>query len=114
MEGKMFAPLAYTIAIALAVSLVLSLTLTPVLSSYLLKGGADHDTWLIAMLKKPYDPDAHVGGGKQQEDGGTCGVLFCGALAMLPFLGTAFIPEMKEGSVVPAITACPTSRSTSR
>jgi cobalt-zinc-cadmium resistance protein CzcA len=39
MEGKMFAPLAYTIAIALAVSLFLSLTLTPVLSSYLLKGG---------------------------------------------------------------------------
>jgi cobalt-zinc-cadmium resistance protein CzcA len=54
MEGKMFAPLAYTIAIALAVSLVLSLTLTPVLSSYLLKGGADHDTWLIAKMKKPY------------------------------------------------------------
>ncbi|MFM9972550.1 MAG: efflux RND transporter permease subunit, partial [Burkholderiales bacterium] len=44
MEGKMFAPLAYTIAIALAISLVLSLTLTPALASYLLKGGAEHDT----------------------------------------------------------------------
>jgi cobalt-zinc-cadmium resistance protein CzcA len=44
MEGKMFAPLAYTIAIALAVSLVLSLTLTPALACYLLKGGANHDT----------------------------------------------------------------------
>ena len=32
MEGKMFAPLAYTIAIALAISLVLSLTLSPVLA----------------------------------------------------------------------------------
>ena len=30
MEGKMFAPLAYTIAIALGISLVLSLTLSPV------------------------------------------------------------------------------------
>ena len=38
MEGKLFAPLAYTIAIALAISLVLSLTLSPVLSSYLLEG----------------------------------------------------------------------------
>ena len=38
MEGKMFAPLAFTIAIALFVSLILALTLTPVLCSYLLKG----------------------------------------------------------------------------
>jgi cobalt-zinc-cadmium resistance protein CzcA len=37
MEGKMFAPLAFTIALALFFSLLLSLTLTPVLSSYMLK-----------------------------------------------------------------------------
>lgn len=39
MEGKMFSPLAYTIAIALAVSLVLSLLLSPVLCSFFMKGG---------------------------------------------------------------------------
>ena len=57
MEGKMFAPLAYTIAIALFVSLILSLTLTPVLSSYLLKveiGHGDHETRAISAIKKPY------------------------------------------------------------
>ena len=43
MEGKMFAPLAYTISIALGISLLLSLTLSPVLSAYLLKGGSEHD-----------------------------------------------------------------------
>ena len=69
MEGKMFAPLAYTIAIALAISLVLSLTLTPALASFLLKGGAEHDTWLVAALKRPYlallqrvgEPQAYCG-----------------------------------------------------
>src|SRR5574343_88605 len=58
MEGKMFAPLAYTIAIALAISLVLSLTLTPVMSSYMLKApehDGDHDTRLIKALKRPYE-----------------------------------------------------------
>lgn len=37
-EGKMFAPLALTIAIALTVSLIVSLFLSPVLCSYFLKG----------------------------------------------------------------------------
>src|SRR3954449_6596507 len=54
MEGKMFAPLAYTIAIALAISLILSLTLSPVLAAFLLKGGSEHDTWVVRMIKRPY------------------------------------------------------------
>ncbi|MBS0493161.1 MAG: efflux RND transporter permease subunit, partial [Proteobacteria bacterium] len=53
-EGKMFGPLALTIAMALAVSLAVSLFLSPVLCSYFLKGGADHDTRLIAFLKRHY------------------------------------------------------------
>lgn len=107
MEGKMFAPLAYTIAIALAVSLVLSLTLTPVLSSYLLKGGADHDTRLIALLKKPYIPMLTWAVANSRKTVALAVLAFVGALAMLPFLGTAFIPEMKEGSVVPAMDRVP-------
>ncbi len=107
MEGKMFAPLAYTIAIALGVSLILSLTLSPVLSSYLLKGGAEHDTRFIALLKRPYLPmlDWAIANGKKTV--GLAVALFAGALMLLPFLGTAFIPEMKEGSVVPGINRVP-------
>jgi cobalt-zinc-cadmium resistance protein CzcA len=107
MEGKMFAPLAYTIAIALAVSLFLSLTLTPVLSSYLLKGGAEHDTWLIAKIKAPYLKMLHwsVGNSRKTVVGGLA--LLVVTLGMFPFLGTAFIPEMKEGSVVPGINRVP-------
>jgi cobalt-zinc-cadmium resistance protein CzcA len=107
MEGKMFAPLAYTIAIALAVSLFLSLTLTPVLSSYLLKGGAEHDTWLIAKIKAPYLKLLHwaVANSRKTVTGGV--VLLVVTLGMFPFLGTAFIPEMKEGSVVPGINRVP-------
>lgn len=107
MEGKMFAPLAYTIAIALFVSLVLSLTLTPVLSSYLLKGGADHDTWLIRMMKKPYVPMLEWAVANSKKTVSLAVAAFVGAILLLPFLGTAFIPEMKEGSVVPAMDRVP-------
>ncbi|MEQ1583798.1 MAG: efflux RND transporter permease subunit [Candidatus Nitrotoga sp.] len=107
MEGKMFAPLAYTIAIALFVSLILALTLTPVLCSYLLKGKEEHDTRLVAFMKKPYLRllDWTLTNGKKTII--VSGGAFVGALLLLPLLGTAFIPEMKEGSIVPGINRVP-------
>ncbi|RFC39842.1 MAG: cobalt-zinc-cadmium resistance protein CzcA [Candidatus Nitrotoga sp. CP45] len=107
MEGKMFAPLAYTIAIALFVSLILALTLTPVLCSYLLKGKEEHDTRIVAFMKKPYLRllDWTLTNGKKTIL--ISGGVFVGALLLLPLLGTAFIPEMKEGSIVPGINRVP-------
>ncbi len=107
MEGKMFAPLAYTIAIALAISLALSLTLSPALASYLLKGGADHDTWLIRVLKRPYLAMLHWALGNEKKAIGAAVACFIATMAIFPYLGTAFIPEMKEGSVSPAMDRVP-------
>ncbi len=109
MEGKMFAPLAYTIAIALMISLVLSLTLTPVLCSYLLQGHTEkeHDTPIIAFIKKPYLKLLDLSLQKSKTVVLVATALFVGALVLLPFLGSAFIPEMKEGSIVPAINRMP-------
>ena len=107
MEGKMFAPLAYTIAIALFVSLILALTLTPVLCSYLLIGKNEHDTRLVALMKKPYLRllDWTLSNGRKTII--VSGGAFVGALLLIPLLGTAFIPEMKEGSIVPGINRVP-------
>ena len=107
MEGKMFAPLAYTIAIALSISLALALTLTPALASYALRGGAEHDTWLIAKMKAPYLRLLRGALGNEKKTVGAALLLFAGALALVPFLGTAFIPEMKEGSISPSIDRVP-------
>ena len=107
MEGKMFAPLAYTIAIALTISLVLSLVLSPVLCAYGLKGGRDHDTWLIAAVKRPYLPLLHAEIARPVATVAVSGIAFAGSLALIPFLGTSFIPEMKEGSLVPNVIRAP-------
>jgi len=107
MEGKMFAPLAYTIAIALFISLVLSLTLTPALATYLLKGGAEHDTWLVAMVKRPYLALLRVALAGERRTILVSILLFTGTLALFPFLGTAFIPEMREGSISPSMDRVP-------
>jgi cobalt-zinc-cadmium resistance protein CzcA len=107
MEGKMFAPLAFTIAIALFVSLILALTLTPVLCSYLLVGKDEHDTFLVALAKKPYLRllEWTLNNGRKTIIAASS--VFIATLLLLPFLGTAFIPEMKEGSIVPGINRVP-------
>ncbi|UCV04012.1 efflux RND transporter permease subunit [Dechloromonas denitrificans] len=110
MEGKMFAPLAYTIAIALGISLILSMTLTPVMSTYLLKPpvhDGDHDTKLIAAMKKRYMKLLHWTLGNEKKTVTLAVAAFVATVGVLPFLGTAFIPEMKEGSVVPGINRVP-------
>ncbi|HYO26835.1 MAG TPA: efflux RND transporter permease subunit [Azonexus sp.] len=110
MEGKMFAPLAYTIAIALAISLILAMTLTPVMSTYLLKPPAhdgDHDTKLIQAMKVRYLKMLHWALGNEKKTVAVAVGAFVLTVATLPFLGTAFIPEMKEGSVVPGINRVP-------
>ncbi|MGZ8246195.1 efflux RND transporter permease subunit [Methylomagnum sp.] len=106
-EGKMFGPLAYTIAIALFISLVVSLTLSPVLCSFLLKGGAEHDTALIAFIKRPYLGLLRFALGHPRTVIMAAVGLLAGSLMLLPLLGTSFIPEMKEGSIVPGVNRVP-------
>ena len=107
MEGKMFAPLALTIAIALAISLILSFTMTPMLCSYILKGGAEHDTWLLRKLKAPYLRMLHWCLANPRKVVTSALLALVGSFALVPFLGTAFIPTMQEGSITPVIVRVP-------
>ena len=106
-EGKMFAPLALTIAIALTVSLVVSLFLSPVLCSYFLKGGADHDTRLIAWLKRHYLTLLDLATVRQRATLAVSIGLLLGSLALFPLLGKSFMPVMKEGALTPQINRVP-------
>ncbi len=107
MEGKMFAPLAWTIAIALGISLVLSLTLTPALASFLLRRGEEHDTRLMKVFKGVYAKLLDRALAHPRITVGSAVLAFAGSLALLPFLGTAFIPEMREGSLSPLLDKVP-------
>ncbi len=107
MEGKMFAPLALTIAIALTISLVLSFTMSPVLCSYILKGGAEHDTWLLRKMKEPYLRMLHWALAQPKKVFMGAMLALVGSFALVPFLGTAFIPTMQEGSITPVIVRVP-------
>ncbi|BBL35916.1 cobalt-zinc-cadmium resistance protein CzcA [Nitrosomonas stercoris] len=104
MEGKLFSPLAFTIAIALAVSLIVSLTLSPVLCAYVLKGGtAEHDTWIIAGLKRTYHSLLNSALGRERLTVVTALGLLLLSFMLFPFLGKSFMPTLKEGALTPQI-----------
>ena len=107
MEGKMFGPLAMTIAIALTISLILSFTLSPVMCSYLLKGGADHDTKFVSKLKTPYMKWLHWCLENPSLVVKRAVIALGVSLFGFVLLGKSFIPVMQEGSITPVIVRAP-------
>jgi heavy metal efflux system protein len=97
LEGKMFSPLAVTVAIALLSSLLLSIFIIPVLCSVLLRPEAGESPVLVA-LRRAYEPALRwtIGHRIAVLVGG--GVLVGAALALAPRLGTEFLPIMDEGA----------------
>ena len=106
-EGKLFSPLAFTIAIALFISLLVSLFLSPVLCSLLLRGGAEHEPRLLASLRCLYTRLLDLALEKPKTVVSAAFVALILALALLPFLGSTFIPDMQEGSLVTGIIRPP-------
>lgn len=107
MEGKIFSPLALTIAIALSISLILSLILSPVLCVYGLKGGAEEETRLIGWLKRKYLKVLNWALNWRITVIVGSVALLALALSLFPYLGKSFIPIMKEGALTPQINRVP-------
>lgn len=99
-EGKMFAPLPFTISFALLGSLILSLTLVPMLCTFLLKQVPhSHDPFHIRWLKHGYlrllapcvrHPWIVVL---------SAGAMLAGSFSLVPWIGTEFLPALDEGSI---------------
>lgn len=101
MEGKMFSPMAFTISFALLGSLVLAMTLVPVLSSFWLKGPlVEKENPLLVRLRAGYAKSLawSLDHGKWIFGGAV--VALVAALALVPRLGSEFLPKMNEGSSV--------------
>ena len=97
-EGKMFAPLAMTVAIALLSSLVLSIFVIPVLCTIILKPQPEKDSVIMRLIRKLYLPMLQYGMKKKTLVlSGAC-VLLVLSLVTVPRLGTEFIPIMDEGA----------------
>jgi cobalt-zinc-cadmium resistance protein CzcA len=99
-EGRIFAPMAYTVVSALIGSLLFSLTLVPLLCYYLLRGPLPHhDNFLVTGIKKLYRPTLRAAL-KHRVLVVTLALAALGvSLAAVPLLGTEFLPELNEGTI---------------
>lgn len=107
MEGKLFAPLAYTVMIALLVSLVLSLTLSPVLCAWGLRSGNQGETILVRLAKRAYLPVLRWALRHRLTMLAFALLLLGGSLLLVPYLGRQFVPILDEGSLTPLIIRLP-------
>jgi cobalt-zinc-cadmium resistance protein CzcA len=97
-EGKMFVPLAFTYIIALSASLILSLTVIPAFCLLLLRARKEKRSVVVEAARKAYLP---VLGWGLKRKGLLLGVslaLLAGSLALVPRLGTEFMPIMDEAA----------------
>jgi len=99
-EGKMFSPLAFTISFGLLGSLILSLTMVPMLCTFFLKQVPhDHDPFHIRWLKSGYL--ALLKPAVKYPVLVVIPAIFAlvGSFALVPRIGTEFLPSLDEGSI---------------
>jgi cobalt-zinc-cadmium resistance protein CzcA len=106
-EGKMFAPLAATMLIALLVSLVVALTVIPVLSEIFLRQVPEKEFGFIRRLHQGYSRLLAQAVRHPAVTLGISGGVLVVSLALLPFMGTEFMPPLDEGSIAVNVVRLP-------
>ena len=97
-EGKMFGPLAITVAIALLASLFLSVFVIPVLCILFLKPHPEKESFIMKHASRLYLPLLEYAMNRKRVVLGIAGVLLVASLFLVTRLGTEFIPIMDEGA----------------
>jgi heavy metal efflux system protein len=99
-EGRIFAPMAYTVTSALIGSLLLSLTLVPLLCFFLLRKRLPHkESFVVRLCTRVYRRVLDWVLSHTKSVIGAAVITLVVALYASNFLGSEFLPELNEGAV---------------
>lgn len=99
-EGRIFAPMAWTVTSALIGSLLFSLTLVPLLCLFLLRKKIPHgENALVRFIKRPYVASLRWSLQHPLIVILTAVAGFSVSVALASKLGTEFLPELNEGTI---------------
>jgi cobalt-zinc-cadmium resistance protein CzcA len=103
LEARMFRPMAITVALALFGSLLLALVFIPAAATIAFRRGAGESRFaqrLLEWLDAGYTPILRRTLARPGAAVVAAGGLLAGALLLAPRLGTEFLPELDEGSIL--------------
>lgn len=107
-EGKLFKPMAFSVAFAMLGSLIVALTLVPVLCSLILpEQMSEKDSFVMRALKAGYRPLLAFAVRQRAVVVSAALLGLVASLATLPLLGTEFVPELDEGTMAIRVTMNP-------
>ncbi len=110
-EGKMFRPMGFTVILALSGALVLSLTLIPALSALFLKEpknvspeppgdeGVHEENPILRAVQRIYVPLLKFSLRHSGLTIAAAALFVAGCSALIPYLGSEFLPKLEEGSL---------------
>jgi len=99
-EGRIFAPMAWTVTSALVGSLLFSLTLVPLLCWFLLRKNLPHkENAVMRFASRAYEPLLRRALARPKLVVLAALAALALSLALAPKLGTEFLPELNEGTI---------------
>ena len=99
-SGKLFHPMAETMAFALIGSLILTLTLVPVLAWYWFKGPVrEKENKPYEWMKRQYAKQLDWALARPKLTMVLCTAIFGASLLLVPFIGGEFMPHLDEGAL---------------
>lgn len=101
MEGILYRPMAITVATAVFGSLILALVYVPAISALVFRNGVKlRKNYVINWLRPRYERFLEASLNKKGIIVSTAVVVFGVSMVLMPFLGTEFLPELDEGSIL--------------
>jgi len=109
-EAKLFQPMAISIMLAIVAALFVALIIVPALATYLFReGGRQRES----LVLKPLDTAYRFVLTRALKNGkivvASAVLLLVAALALVPQIGTEFVPELEEGTINLRVTLAPSS-----
>lgn len=100
-SGKTFQPMALTVVFGLITALFVALYITPAMCHFLLERTVqEKDSYVMRLIRNPYRRLLFLVVKMPWRTAGVALALFVASLLLVPFLGSEFIPVLREGSLV--------------